>query len=542
MSTQLKRSCFAALLAAIVLTACATTAFSQDDLTVTIESGTLRGAKAMTAGVRVFRGIPYAKPPVRDLRWRPPQPVEPWEGARDATEFGPSCIQPAGGIVRDIEGAKSEDCLYLNIWTPSEPGDRLPVMVWIHGGGFTIGSGASRFTRGHRFAERGVVLVAINYRLGPFGFLAHPALSAESPQNLSGNYGLLDQIAALEWVQRNIAAFGGDPDNVTIFGESAGGMSVSYLMASPRAKGLFHRAIIQSGVALSQTHLLRGRSPRGESAEDVGVGIADDLGIEDPESDSSGTAAALRKAPADALLEVSNPRVGLFGKGRKFGPCVDGVILPVQPETMYKEGTHNDVPVLIGTTAHEGTLFLRQIPIRRARGYRWFVRRLWGGDAERILARFPVVSQEDVRPMLADLITVSAFVARARHAARLLEKQASPVWLYHFTRVSPAGEQTGMGATHGVDVLYVFNNLPLQGVDETDFDVAEAMQATWARFAKTGDPNGGELPTWPAFTTENDAHLEFGDEAATGTGLRREACDLFDELRARGAGTAEAPD
>ena len=363
---------------------------------VTIDAGAVQGvAPSPDSPVRVYRGIPFARPPVGPLRWQPPQPVQPWQGIRDCTEFGPSCPQPPARIVPEIQGAKSEDCLYLNVWTAASPGDNRPVLVWIHGGGFSIGSGAQRFYDGTHFAENGAVLVTINYRLGPFGFLAHPALSAESPQNASGNFGLLDQIAALTWVRHNIAAFGGDPDRVTIFGESAGGMSVGFLLASPLASGLFHRAILQSGVPGAGSPLRDTTGPN-PSAEATGIAVARELGIPDPASDSPQTAARLRDVPAETLLETTNPRVGLFGKGRRLWPVVDGHVLPRPPDHLFARGVYNHVPVLLGSNADEGTLFLRQLPIQRPAGYQLLVRTLFRDDAETVLSMFPVASPEEI--------------------------------------------------------------------------------------------------------------------------------------------------
>ena len=500
---------------------------------LTTASGPIRGMlHPADRQVRAYLGIPFAEPPVGERRWRPPQPPEPWEGVRVCTKFGPSCLQPPGTIIPDVVGTQSEDCLYLNVWTTAKTGEKRPVMVWVHGGGFTIGSGAQPIYNGRHFAASGAVLVTVNYRLGPFGFFAHPALSAESAQGVSGNYGLLDQIAALRWVQRNIPAFGGDPDNVTIFGESAGGMSVGCLLASPLAKGLFRRAILQSGVPGLATPL-RGEARRGLSAEAAGVQLAQRLGLKQPAAKSPEAAAKLRAKSAEDLLKAARPRVGLFGKGQRFWPCIDGHVLPDRPTRIFAAGKHHDVPVLIGTNADEGTLFLRQLPIRRPVGYRLFVRGLFREDAGRVSAMFPVESPDDIKRQVSKLITVATFVAPARRAARLLESQRSPVWLYHFTRVSPGAQRRGMGATHGAEVFYVFKTLPRLGSDSTDAALSQAMHAAWLRFAKTGDPNGGTLPNWPAYTSKNDAHLEFGDEIKTGRGLWREACDLFDEISHR---------
>ncbi|MFQ5749863.1 MAG: carboxylesterase/lipase family protein [Planctomycetota bacterium] len=496
---------------------------------VAVEAGKVRGVRA-AAGSKalVFRGIPFARPPVGPLRWKPPQPAQAWEGVRDGSRFGPSCVQSGGGG----RGEQSEDCLYLNVWTAARKGEGLPVMVWIHGGSFSMGSGSNPIYDGRHFAEDGAVLVTINYRLGPFGFLAHPALSAESPRHASGNYGLLDQIAALKWVRKNIAGFGGDPANVTVFGESAGGVSVGCLLASPLAKGLFQRAILESGTADGVRAPLRSAGESTPTAEATGVGIARDLGLSDPGSDSPATAAALRAIPAGKLLAAGHARLGFFGKGNLLWPVVDGWVLPDPPGKILEAGQGHDVPVLLGTNADEGTLFLGSLPVKEPAGYKLLVHRFFSDHAERVLDIFPVDSPFEIRPAMARLLTVSAFLAPARRTARRLGTwNKSPVWLYHFTRVGPGARKMHMGATHGAEIFYVFGNL-LKGswTEDADFALSRTMHAAWLRFARTGDPNGGELPRWPAFRPGEEAYLEIGDAVEIGSGLFRAACDLFDEI------------
>lgn len=297
---------------------------------------------------------------------RPPQPVEAWDGARECTEFGPACQQPASTI-GDTPKLQDEDCLYLNVWTAAAD-EPLPVMVWIHGGGCTTGTGSTPIYNGARFAKRVVVLVTINYRLGPLGYLAHPLLSAESDHGVSGNYGLLDQIAALQWVQRNIAAFGGDPDCVTIFGESAGAQSVCWLMVSPLAEGLFHRAIAESGGVHGPTRALREEVGRFESMESVGERIAHDLGCDtalDP-------LAAMRAVTPERLLKTLDVAQGLLGKGVKLGAVVDGWALARSASAMWDAGEQYDVPFMTGSNADEGSIFMRQLPVTGLSGYRFF--------------------------------------------------------------------------------------------------------------------------------------------------------------------------
>jgi para-nitrobenzyl esterase len=510
-----------------------------DTLAVTA-AGRIRGVTEIQGSpVRVFRGIPYARPPVGDLRWRPPQTAPAWEGIRDCTAFGPSCIQPGQKIIPGIGGKQSEDCLYLNVWTAAGAGEKRPVMVWIHGGGFTIGSGSQATYDGLHFAEDGVVEVTFNYRLGPFGFMAHPALSAESPEHVSGNYGLLDQIEALRWVQRNIGAFGGDPGNVTIFGESAGSVAVGSLVASPLAKGLFQKAIMESGVPVNLPRL-RSADAADTTSEMTGVEIARESGIDDPAGPSGATAASLRALSAESLLASSRPRIGLFGGGRRMGPAVDGYVLPRPPLEMFAAGERNQVPVLLGSNADEGTLFIQQIPVRRPIGYEMAQQRLFGDFAPRVIRMFPVRTAEDVKPAIARIVTVAAFVAPARRAARSLSMNGEHVWLYHFTRVAPVMRERNIGATHGIELFYVFKTVP-PGVHpgESDIALSDAMHAAWIRFAQSGDPNGNGFPSWPAFTAANDTHFEFGDRMKAGTHLMSSECDLFDEIsagRARGSG------
>ena len=498
---------------------------------ITVESGQIRGMlDPKNRAVCAYLGVPYAEPPVGELRWKPPQPPEQWDGVRDCTQFGPACPQPKS-LLGPTPSPFDEDCLSLNVWTPLKRGQEpLPVMVWIHGGGFTTGSGAKDVYRGTRLANEGVVVVTINYRLGPFGFLAHPALSAESPHGVSGNYGLLDQIAALKWVKRNIAAFGGDPNNVTIFGESAGAGSVCCLLVSPLAKGLFHRCIAESGTAGSITERLKEPSHSRPSMEQVGQQIGVRLGLDK----GAQTATALRAIPAEQLLKGANPRVGLFGKGTKMWPCVDGYVLPDEPKKLFATGRFHDVPVMLGTNADEGAVFVKlQLPVRRAVGYRFVLRRFFGcGTAQKIEAMFPATQPSQASVQLSKVITDSAFVAPVRRLARRFVHYAkSSTYMYHFTRVCPAARRNGLGATHGAEILYVFGTYAGHfGFADLDAKLSTTMRRTWVRFARTGDPNGGGLPPWPAYSLEDEPYMEFGDEVRVGQRLHGAACDLFDQV------------
>jgi para-nitrobenzyl esterase len=496
---------------------------------IRIDSGRISGAPAGTDGaVRVYKGIPFAAPPVGDLRWKPPQPVKAWEDVRACTEFGPWCPQPTPIMGRET-GKQSEDCLYLNVWTPAKrPDEKLPVMVWIHGGGWTTGSGASKFYDGEALARQGVVLVTINYRLGPFGFFAHPALSKESERGVSGNYGLLDQIEALRWVQRNITALGGNPECVTIFGESAGSASVCRLMVSPPAAGLFHRVIAESGGVHGRNRHLKEQAGILEPMEKVGERIAAKLGC-DKEAD---VLAALRaKSDVDVLI-ASDPAQGLFGKGTKFGCIVDGWLLPDDPDKLFEAGKQCKVPLMLGTNADEGTIFLRQLLAKQPAAYELMVRGLFRANADEMLQLFPAATANDVPGALDRLTTASSFVWPARCMARAMEKAGGKAYLYHFTRVAPMYRERGLGALHAGEIPYVFDHTPtLPGFEEKDRDLARVMSACWVRFAATGDPNGPGLAKWPAYAAAADEHMQFGDTVEVKAGLYREACDLLDKIR-----------
>ncbi len=502
---------------------------------VTISGGRIAGEEH--SGVRSFKGIPFAAPPVGDLRWKPPQPVKPWDGVRDCEKFGAICPQPKSMLGQKQEQA-GEDCLFLNVWTAATNAEaKLPVMVWIHGGGCTTGAGSQPSYDGTTFAQAGVVLVTINYRLGPFGYLAHPLLSKESPHNVSGNYGHLDQLAALQWVQKNIAAFGGDPRCVTIFGESAGAMSVCRLMISPHAAGLFHRAIAESGGAFGRNRHLRERQLLLAPMEAEGEKLAQALGCDA----AANPLAALRAKSAEDILAAANPAQGLYGKGLKYGPIVDGWTIPADPGLLFEQGRQHDVPFMMGSNADEGTLFLRQIPVQNANAYKLMVRALAGRHAEEALRLLPC-DDGDVKAAFARFSTVTAFVAPARMLARAMEQKKSPAFLYHFTRVSPNARLLGLGATHGAEIAYVFGTQRAPAAK--DRELGNTMRGCWIQFAKTGNPNGANLPTWPAYKAATDEHLEFGDEIRTGHGLYKEACDLLDKLkndRAKPATPAEAP-
>lgn len=448
---------------------------------VTVEGGALTGRVDSASRVLVFEGIPYAAPPVGDLRWRPPRPAPAWQGVRQASQLGHNCMQhqPYGDITADIAG-KSEDCLYLNVWTQSTSG-RRPVMVWIHGGGFFAGFGGEERHNGGPLARKGAVVVTINYRLGAFGFMAHPALAADAPEGTSGNYGLLDQIAALQWVQRNIEHFGGDPTRVMIFGESAGAMSVGALIGSPLAKRLFHRAILESGTG---TRLMQSR----KDAEALGLKLASALGVTGTDA---AAAARLRAVPADSLLAAA-VRIQPNPGSPVFFPAIDGRVLPHPVDSTIASGGANVVPIIVGSNRDE---------------------------------------------------SVEVFGAPSRSLARLITARGGRAYVYLYTRVGDDSSSRRMGAYHSSEITFVFGRprplQPVAGHTAYDSTLAEAMSDYWVAFATSADPNAapaaGKWPKWPAYDPATDAYLELGPEIAAKRDLRRARYDSLDAAaRARG--------
>lgn len=466
---------------------------------ISVEGGRVQGTSE--EGLTVYRGIPFAAPPVGDLRWRPPQPAAKWEGVRQAAEFAPGPMQ--GG---NPPSGKSEDCLYLNVWTPAKSaGDRIPVLVWIYGGGFGGGATSERNYSGENLAKKGVVLVSIAYRVGQLGFLAHPELSAESPHRVSGNYGLLDMIAGLQWVQKNIAAFGGDPDKVTIFGESAGGIAVSMLCASPLAKGLFHGAISQSGGSFGPPRLTTfpGENlKRLADAERSGEAYAVSAGVS--------SIAELRKIDADKLP-------GGRGVGMSW-PIIDGWVIPDDQYKLYEAGRFNDTPILVGYNSDEGASFS---PPRTPEDYISSVNTRYGPHAESLLKAYPsgIGTSPQVAGMVPktarDLARDAAFGWHTWTWARLQSKIGiSKAWYYYFDQHPdyPADSpRAGYGSPHGQEVAYVFQHLNPSSPQTTKSDLAisEAMALYWTNFAKYGHPNADGVPEWPAFSDDNPVVMHF---------------------------------
>ena len=466
---------------------------------VRTDSGALSGLHAVTVGLDEFKGIPYAVPPVGSLRWKPPQPVSAWTGVRKADHFGPRCMQrPLFGDMVFRSDGMSEDCLYLNVWTPAHAeGRKLPVLVYFYGGGFVAGDGSESRYDGASLARRGIVTVTVNYRLDVFGFLALPALAAESPQHATGNYGLLDQAAALRWVHRNIAAFGGDPAKVTIGGESAGSMSVSALMASPLSRGLMQRAIGESGSVLGNL------APRPlAQAEKEGSAFERHVGAH--------SLADLRGMDANALVKACGDK-GVA----EFVPTVDGYFLPRSPEAIYQAGEQAQIPLLVGSNSQEGyyaNLFNGMAPTPA--NYRAVVEKRFGAHAAEALKLYPGNTEAEVKTS-GTALAGDQFIAYATGRWMQLQRQTghAPVYYYYFDQARPAKRDGSAGpdpgAVHSGEIEFALGNLSGNHVfawTATDHKVSATMEGYWANFIKTGNPNGANLPHWPA-TAEKDGGL-----------------------------------
>ncbi len=444
----------AGLLAGLGLLAASMAATGATRERVTIDAGILQGATA--DGVISFKGVPFAKPPLGQLRWKPPQPLARWQGVRQATSYGPDCMQePFPGDAAPLGVTPSEDCLYVNVWLPAKApgGKQLPVMVWIYGGGFVNGGGSPQVYDGSQFARQGIVLVSFNYRLGILGFFAHPALTAEQPRFPAVNYGIMDQIAALKWVQRNIAAFGGDPHNVTIFGESAGGMSVNMLLTSPLVRGLFQKAIIESGgggPGFPNSRPLHGP----DSAESVGLALAKQHGIQ---GEGAEALARLRQIPADQLkLNMITSRTATY----VGGPVVDDKLDLGTPITLYAEGKGAKVPVIVGANSAD----------------------------------------------------IGGMIEPAREIAEQLAAHGQPVYEFRFSYVAESLRGKVPGALHATEIPFAFDTVSARyGKDTTPADeaAAKAMHQYWVAFARTGKPEPAGEPAWPAYDARSDQIMDF---------------------------------
>jgi len=452
-------------------------------------NGTVRGSS--DDGINAFRGIPYAAPPVGPLRWRPPQPVASWTGVRDASRFGPICPQELRSALPDTP--QSEDCLTLNVFAPTEsPKGGLPVMVWIHGGGFRWGAGSLPAYDGIGFAKQGVVLVTLNYRLERLGRFGHPALSRAQAGEDRANYGLMDQVAALGWVRENIAAFGGDPARVTIFGFSAGGASVNYLMAVPAAQGLFQRAISESGgISIEATQRLTEPVGRFKALEQDGLDFAASLNIANDE-----------QAP-DKLRALSVAQILAYPqKDSSMNPVVDGRFLPEDVGRVFREGRQHAVPYLTGTNSWEGSLIRPlNLPMPAV---------LLGVTPEQARKAYGPLDDNTLKETyFGDLL----FLAPAWTLAADMANAKTPAWLYYFSYVADTDRGKVPGAAHGAEVSLLFRQ-PLKAdttLSEHDIAVGAPLRRYWLQFARTGDPNDPALPHWPAFTRAKPSVMEFGE-------------------------------
>lgn len=476
-------------IAALVMCSLVFSASLASAQTVRTTEGRVGGSRA--GDVSAWLGVPYASPPVGDLRWRPPQAPQAWSGVRPAHHFAPACMQSGVSMPGEPAPAIDEDCLYLNVWAPRDGRRDLPVMVWIHGGGYTNGSPALPLYWGDSLARRGVIVVTLNYRLGALGFLAHPELTAEA--GTSGNYGLMDQIAALEWVRSNISAFGGDPGDITIFGQSAGAMAISMLMASPQAEGLFHRAIAQSGGAFEPVELAPGYLL--VNAEQDGLAFAEALG--------AASLAELRALPADQLLQSA---------GAISHPVIEPAVLPRSPYEAYVSGAFMDIPLIIGSNADEATSLI-DVSAVTAGNFAADVQRAWGAIPPPLVEAYAFADDAEARQARLMFDRDLRFGWNMWAWARLHARHgAHPVYYYRFSHQPPfpAGSvREGWAAAHFAELWYMFDHLDQEDWDWTESDrrLADRMSSYWVNFASHGDPNDPALPPWPAFDPATGGHV-----------------------------------
>jgi para-nitrobenzyl esterase len=506
-----------------------------------IDSGALRGlVVGDKKDVHVYKGIPYAAPPVGERRWKPPQPVAAWPGVRDCFEFGAACPQTMPALLAAIpemaiNAPLSEDCLYLNVWTPADhKSEKLPVLYWIHGGGCVMGAASQPLYDGERLARLGCVVVSVNYRLGLLGFLAHPALSQESADKASGNYGLLDQIEGLRWVRRNIAAFGGDPERVTILGESAGGISVLCLLVAPQARGLFHGAVAQSATAMDLPRLREAR-PGQETAEQAGQRFIAACGL-----GASADARHLRQLGAATLVRSAPHEPGLGGSVRlkplslPVGPVVDGHVIPDKPNLLFAAGRQHAVPLIVGNTRDEMSLFLlgARMPADEA-AYRKQLEDDFGDLAGPVARAYPARDAGQIRAAVIRLTSDLSFASEARHIARTHAAAGQKTFRYQFSRGSKWGFLQSLGAHHGAEVAFLFQRT--MGHDDDDLRLSRTLGRYWIHFAATGNPNGPGLPAWPAYRAGAEEMVDFAEGVNVLKGDRNEQLDVIENvLRAMG--------
>jgi para-nitrobenzyl esterase len=472
---------------------------------VTVDAGQVEGATE--SGISSWKGIPFAQPPVGELRWRAPQPVEPWQGVRRATTFSNDCMQiPFARDAAPLGTPPAEDCLYVNVWRPAgaQPDAKLPVMFWIYGGGLVNGGASPEVYDGSELARQGVVLVSFNYRLGRFGFFAHPALTEANEDNgLLGNYGYLDQIAALDWVQRNIAAFGGDPNNVTIFGESAGGGSVNMMMASPMARGKFHKAIVMSGGGRRMRAELPVRSETGPDGEGAGVGFAEWAGVEGSGPEAL---AKLRALPAEKV--VAGIGIAQQPVAPSSGPMIDGFLLQVSPPDVYRAGNAAPVPFMAGAnTADIGFAPPAEGDLFEAR---------FGQFAQQAREAYAGL---DATALEAAVNADAGMIEPARHMVQQMTRAGQPAWHYRAGYVPQTMRQEWPGLPHATEIPFFFKTVEARYPGQTtpeDHAMAATMSASFVNFAKAGDPNGQGLPQWPVYDDQSRPVMLFGMSEAQG--------------------------
>lgn len=462
--------------------------------------------------VTVYKGIPYAAPPVGQLRWKAPQPVKPWQGVKAMNKFGNTCLQPKGWASN--KGMK-DDCLYLNVWTPAKSQDeKLPVMFWIHGGGFTQGSGN---LNGKPLAERGVVLVSINYRLGPLGFFAHPLLSKESARGVSGNYGILDMVQALKWVQTNIDKFGGDKDNVTIFGESAGGAAVYILCSSELTKGLFHKAIAQSPWVTDESIAPLTRPAYDQEAvETTGIRIAK-LFCEDTEP----TLAKLRSIKAADLVKRS-------AKGFRLPAAVEGYVLKDNPANLWEQGLQQSRAFIAGTNTDEGTMFFWGSGDKTVEDYEKEIREKYKDAADEMLAIYPVEKKEDMWHANLQRINDIWFAQPARWMVKGMSKKNPDSYLYHFAHQSM--DKPDWGSAHAAEITFVFGDRNPKKQTPSYKKLSNAMMTYWTQFAKTGNPNTDGLPKWPRYKERTDLNIRLDTDITIESNYLKKNLDTLDRV------------
>jgi para-nitrobenzyl esterase len=468
---------------------------------VKIDSGRLKGA--VSGKVVAFKGIPFAAPPTGANRWRAPQPVESWRGVRPAVAYGPDCMQlPFPSDAAPLGTKPNEDCLYVNVWAPAKPHGKLPVMVWIYGGGFVNGGSSPAVYDGTHFAERGIVLVSFNYRVGRFGFFAHPALAKENPGGPLGNYTFMDQITALKWVRKNISRFGGDPGNVTIFGESAGGHSVLTMMTSPAARGLFHKAIVESGGGrnlLGPMRRLRESSPDLPSAEAVGLAFAKKAGIE---GEDQAALDALRRLPSEKVVDGLN--MTTMRSPTYSGPMLDGAIVVEAVEQAFEAGRQAKVPLIAGANSSDiGFSFARTMDEVFAP---------FGANRDKAQQVYNPGNSTDARAIGSLIASDKMMVEPARFIVRAMAAAGERAYEYRFSYVAESMREQWHGAPHATEIPFVFNTVAARYGKEltaADAGIAEAANAYWAAFAKAGDPNGAGRPDWPRYDPGGDVLMNF---------------------------------